>query len=36
MKINYTITRKILTAFLILTLCVFLLTGCGSKTDAIE
>ena len=36
MKINYTITRKILTAVLMITLCVFLLTGCGSKTDAME
>lgn len=36
MKINYTITRKILTAVLMITLCVFLLTGCGSKTDSLE
>ena len=36
MKINYKITRKILTAVLIIALCAFLLTGCGSKTDAME
>lgn len=36
MKINYTITRKILTTVLMTVLCVFLLTGCGSKTDAME
>ena len=36
MEINYTITRKILTSVLIITLCVFLLTGCGSKTDSME
>ena len=36
MKIKYTITRKILTAVLMITLCVFLLTGCGSKTDSLE
>ena len=36
MKINYTITRKILTAVLMITLCVFLLSGCGSKTDSLE
>ena len=36
MKTNYTITRKILTTVLMIVLCVFLLTGCGSKTDAME
>lgn len=36
MKTNYTITRKILTTVLMIVLCVFLLAGCGSKTDAME
>ena len=36
MKTNCTITRKILTAVLMLTIVAFLLTGCGSKTDAME
>lgn len=36
MKINYTITRKIMTATLMIIFSVFLLTGCGSKTDATE
>lgn len=36
MKINYTITRKILTAALVIICCVLLLTGCGSKTDAVQ
>lgn len=36
MKINYSIYSKFLTMVLMLTLCVFLLAGCGSKTDAME
>lgn len=36
MKINYTITSKILTAVLMIVISVFLLTGCGSKTDVME
>ena len=36
MKTNYTIIRKILTTVLMIILCVFLLTGCDSKTDATE
>lgn len=36
MKNNYAITYKILKAILMLTICVFLLAGCGGKTDAME
>lgn len=36
MKINYTITRKILTVVLMIVLCTFLLVGCGNKTDSLE
>lgn len=36
MKTKYIITCKILTTVLMIVLCVFLLTGCGSKTDAME
>ena len=36
MNTHYIFSRKNLTTFLVIIICIFLLAGCGSKTDAME